>query len=223
MASVDCLKVERALLGSLTVDELNSKERDLYHEKKPGFEIGRLAHRMAQGYYAHTAAVEVARDPRSKALASTILQGVDGQSVSVGYVVRNNKTQHTYDFNYYLNYLNNPTMVDDLARSWLVGSLLTVGDALTELSYLDHTPELELLYHLRNGIAHGNKFNFTERGLARLQKYPAHNKKARVKSTEFEIVEKLQGKPVLFDFMGPGDILDLLQSIEIHLTWICQR
>ncbi|MCQ8128890.1 hypothetical protein [Methylomonas rivi] len=223
MISVDCLKVERALLSSLSVDELNSKERDLYKEKKPSFEIGRLVHRMAQGYYSHTAAVEVARDPRSKALASTILQGVDGQPVPVGYVVRNNKTQHTYDFNYYLDYLNNPTMVDDLARSWLVGSLLTIGDALSKLRYLDHAPELELLYHLRNGIAHGNKFNLTKDGLARLKKYPAHNKKARVKSAEFEIVENLKGKPVLFDFMGPGDILDLLQSIEVHLTWICPR
>lgn len=92
MVNVDCLQVERALSGSITVDKLNSTERDLYHEKKPSFEIGRLAHRMAQGYYAHTAAVEVARDPRSKTLASTILQGVDSQPVPVGYVVRNNRT-----------------------------------------------------------------------------------------------------------------------------------
>src|SRR5664279_5134157 len=138
MADIDCLKIERALSGSLSVDELNSKERNLYREKKPGFEIGRLAHRMAQGCYAHTAAVEVARDPRSKTLASTILQGVDGQPVHVGYVVRNDKTRHTYDFDYYLDCLNGPTMIDDLVRSWLVGSLLTVGDALSKFRYLDH-------------------------------------------------------------------------------------
>lgn len=114
---------------------------------------------MAQDYYAHTAAVEVARDPRSKALASKILQGVDGQPVSVGYVSRKNKTQHSYDFNHYIDYLNNKSMVDDLDRSWLIGSLLTVGDALSILGYLDRDPLLEMLYHLRNGIAHGNRFN----------------------------------------------------------------
>ena len=223
MMKINCLHVEKALSGNMSVDELNPSERDLFYAKRPSFEIGRLAHRMAQGYYAHTAAVEVARDPRSKDLASTILQGIDGQPVSVGYVVRNNGTKHTFDFNYYLDYLNHQTMVDDLARAWLVGSLLAVGDALAERDYLDHAPVLELLYHLRNGIAHGNKFNIDKGGLKRLKNYPAHNKMAKVKIAEFEISESLNGKPVLFDFMGPGDVLDLLQSIEIYLTWICPR
>jgi hypothetical protein len=223
MGKVNCLNVERALSGVMSVDELNLNERDIYNAKKPSFEIGRLAHRMAQGYYAHTAAIEVARDPRSKSLASTILQGKNGQPVSVGYIVRNDSTKHTFDFNYYLDYLNHQTMGDDLARTWLVGSLLTLGDALAEQEYFDRAPILELLYHLRNGIAHGNKFNIDNGGLKRLKKYPAHNKMAKVKISEFEISESLNGRPVLFDFMGPGDVLDLLQSIEIHLTWICPR
>jgi hypothetical protein len=220
---VDCLQVERALMGIVSVNELNPGEQDIYQVKKPSFEIGRLAHRMAQGYYAHAAAVEVSKDPQSKALASTILQGIDGQPVTVGYVNRNNKTQHTFDFNHYLDYLNSPSMVNDLPRVWLVGSLLTIGDALAEQRYFDHAPELELLYHLRNGIAHGNKFNLTKIGLERLAKHPAHNKSAKVKITEFEVVENLNGMPVLFDFMGPGDILDLLMSIEIRLTCVCPR
>lgn len=62
-----------------------------------------------------------------------------------------------------------------------------------------------------------------DNGLKRLRNYPANNKKARVKGADFEISENLQGTPVLFDFMGPADILDLLQSIEVHLTWICPR
>jgi hypothetical protein len=44
-------------------------------------------------------------------------------------------------------------MVDDLDRVWLVGSLLAIGDALMRHCYFDHAPELELLRHLRNGVA----------------------------------------------------------------------
>jgi hypothetical protein len=49
---------------------------------------------------------------------------------------------------------------------------------------------------------------------------PAHNRLAEAKGdakTEFEIVPSLNGKPVLFDFIGPADVLDLLVSIELYL------
>jgi hypothetical protein len=105
------------------------------------------------------------------------------------------------------------SIVDDLARVWLVGALLSIGDALKRYDYFDHAPELELLHHLRNGVAHGNTFRIDRKLLA---KFPAHNRLAWVKGdnkTEFEITSDLQGKPVLFDFMGPGNVLDLLMSI----------
>jgi hypothetical protein len=35
--------------------------------------------------------------------------------------------------------------------------------------------------------------------------------------TVFEITPSLSG-PVLFDFMGPADVIDLLQSVEIYLS-----
>ena len=44
-----------------------------------------------------------------------------------------------------------------------------------------------------------------------------------MKTAEFQIEASLQGQPVLFDFMGPGDGLDLLQSIGIYLTRIRER
>ena len=75
--------------------------------------------------------------------------------------------------------------------------------------YFDRAPELELLRHLRNGVAHGNLFridNPTE-----ITKFPAHNRLAWVKSDSkaiFEITPSLRNQPVLFDFMGPGDILE---------------
>jgi hypothetical protein len=33
----------------------------------------------------------------------------------------------------------------------------------------------------------------------------------------FEISAGLEGQTVLFDFMGPADILDLLQAISVYL------
>jgi hypothetical protein len=104
-----------------------------------------------------------------------------------------------------------------LDRLWLVGALLTIGDALAKHSYFDHAPELELLRHLRNGVAHGNTFRIN---LKLLAKFPAHNRLAWVRSdskAEFEITPNLQNQPVLFDFMGPGDIIHLLMSVGLYL------
>ena len=49
-------------------------------------------------------------------------------------------------------------IAEEFPRVWLTGALLAVGDSLERNSYFDHAPELELIYRLRNGIAHGNRF-----------------------------------------------------------------
>jgi hypothetical protein len=72
-------------------------------------------------------------------------------------------------------------MVDELARVWLVGALLTVGDALARHHYFDRAPELELLRHLRNGVADGNVFNIDNPDT--LAKFPAHNRLASLRVT----------------------------------------
>jgi hypothetical protein len=212
---IDYLLVERALLGTLPLDQLNSEEKDFCARYKSIFEIGRLAHRMGQGYYAHKVAIEVAKDPRADALVSSADDGVS----------RKDGTGHVYDARHYLDYARaNPEMVDDLKRVWLVGSLIAVGDVLSEHDYLNRAPLLELVYHLRNGVAHGNRFTFkvgqSTPGLTRLKKYPANNKQAGIKTAEFHITASLEGRPVLLDFMGAGDVLDLLMSVEIYLTRI---
>lgn len=206
---LDYLLIERVHSGNLPVDQLNVEERDFCQKYKPVFAVGRLAHRMAQGYYAHTAAIEIAKGAHAKALASETPLG----QIS-SYVTRKDGTQHAFDLPYYLGQAHtNPGIVDELPRIWLVGSLLIVGDALKKLKhpYLKQIPLLELLYHLRNGIAHGNVFNFNDDGVKRLRQNSVHNKTAGVKSqtgAEFGIVAgshgkpALHGKPVLFDFMG---------------------
>jgi hypothetical protein len=111
--------------------------------------------------------------------------------------------------------LADKTIAEELPRVWLTGSLLTIGDALTAHDYFDRAPELELVRHLRNGIAHGNRFEI--RDPERLKKFPAHNCDADYRNTIFEITPALDGQPVLFDFMDAGDLLDLLFSVGFYL------
>ena len=101
---------------------------------------------------------------------------------------------------------------------WFAGSLIKVGDALSRNNYFDRAPELELVRHLRNGIAHGNQFNIENEQA--LSKFPAHNRLAWARdpsSPSFEISRNIHGQPVLFDFMGPGDVLDLLHAVHVYL------
>jgi hypothetical protein len=179
------------------------------------FDIGQMTERMAQGYYMHLAAIQVAKDPRAVSLSPKI---EPGQIVPIGRIRHKDGTRHEFDFALYqAQARTNPAMVADLDRLWLVGALPTIGDALAKHSYFDHAPELELLRHLRNGVAHGNTFRIN---LKLLAKFPAHNRLAWVRSdskAEFEITPNLQNQPVLFDFMGPGDIINLLMSVGLYL------
>lgn len=190
------------------------------------FEVGRMAERLAEGYYAYTAVIEVAANPKTKELISKI---PEGEAVPVGYVRRSNGTHHVFHFQHYLDQARtNKKMAEDLPRAWLVGSLLQVADALARNDYFDRVPELELVRHLRNGIAHGNSFHFgrgkkLRENLNKLAKHPANNKLAWVRGepkTTFEIVGALAGQPVLFNFMGPGDVLYLLMSVGVYLIRI---
>jgi hypothetical protein len=181
------------------------------------FDCGQLAERMAQGYLSHFAAISIAADERSKCLIPPVERG---QLVPVGYVHRKDGTFHAFHYEYFLNLSRvNQEISADFERTWLAGALLKVGDAISLNGYFDRAPELELLRHLRNGIAHGNRFRLDNP--ANLQKFPAHNKLAWVRSetkAEFEITEQLQNKEVLFDFIGPGDVLDLLMSVGLYLV-----
>jgi hypothetical protein len=179
--------------------------------------VARLTQRLVCEYYSLAVAIEVAKDPRAKPLFSDI---PSGQIVPVGFVSRKDGTQYLYHFHHYLDQVRtNSEMVSDSQSTWLTGSLLAIGDALQPHGYFNHAPELELIYHLRNGVAHGNRFIFDERALRRLHEHPAHNKLTpfRTATTKFEIVAGLHRQPVLFDFMGPADILDVLSAVGVYL------
>lgn len=183
---------------------------------KAACEISQLAQRMADGYFVHYAALTVAGDPNALALAPKTLNRI---FVPVGFVRRKDGTEHVFHFTHYLQLAQkNVEIMHDLKRVWLAAALLTVGDALSQHGYFDRAPELELVRHLRNGIAHGNRFRIDKP--ANLRRYPAHNHEAWVRSdkkTMFEITPQLDGKIVLFDFMDAGDVLDVILSIAVYL------
>jgi hypothetical protein len=150
------------------------------------FEVGQLAQRMAVGYFAHKAAIAVATDPRAKNLVQSVQPSF---IVPVGYVTRKDGTQHVFHFDHFLDQArDDPAMAHDFEHMWLAGSLLAVGDALSMHGYFDRAPALELVRHLRNGIAHGNTFRMDN--AQSLAKFPAHNQLADIRGdlkAEFEI------------------------------------
>lgn len=107
------------------------------------------------------------------------------------------------------------------------GALLTLGDRLSVENYFDHGPDLEVIRHLRNGIAHGNRFHFTPDEPRRPAHFTGPDQRAlgdtvtpKGEAVTFEISRSLEGEPVLFDFIGPGDICDLLLFVADRLIRI---
>jgi hypothetical protein len=202
---------------------LAAQQHQLYRENMPGnperAAVKRVAQGLAAGYYSFLVAHLVAVNPTS--INSLPPAKAVGQN-PVGEIRRKDGTFHTLDLRHYLDLLREDHDLQRyFLRTWAVGALLMLGDELVQHDYFDHAPVLELVYHLRNGVAHGNRFNLTESGKKRLNKYPAHNGSAAVRSptgTVFDVTAALNGQPVLFDFIGPADIIDVLQSVEMHLS-----
>lgn len=179
--------------------------------------VAQLARDMAVGYAVHITASRMAPRIDSNALVKFIVAyptdsvpRKDGPPFMFG-------TQDTFS-----DAVVRDTTREEFPRIWLTGALLAVGDALRDNGYFDHAPELELVYHLRNGIAHGNRFKFTDSGRKRLAEHPAHNR-ACYKHSIFEITLTLADQRVLFDFMEAGDVLDLLFSVANHLDDLERR
>jgi hypothetical protein len=179
-------------------------------------DAGLLAHRLSQGYNAHKAALQVASDPRAIEL---IPERLPDFAAPIGTVPRKNGTEHVFDFKIFLSDVStDPFLISEFEHIWLAGSLLKLGDVLAQNNYFDRAPELELVRHLRNGIAHGNRFKIDDP--QKLINYPAHNRLSGVPNINkmlFEITPLLNGQPVLFDFMGAGDVLDIFIWVGWYL------
>jgi hypothetical protein len=180
--------------------------------------VSRTASRLALGYYSFLVAHSVAVNPKSiNSLPPTKALG----DHPIGEIKRKDGTAHVLNMRYYLDMLREDRgLQSEFLRTWATGALLTLGDELKNFDYFDRAPILELIYHLRNGVAHGNRLTVDAKGQKRLKKFPAHNRNAVAKSPAgviYEITSSSSGS-LLFDFMGPADLIDLLQSVEVHLS-----
>ena len=175
-----------------------------------------LAQRLVYGYYVHMATISVAADPRAGQISPPVLPG---HSVPTGTVKRKDGTEHVYDFTFHLSRARTDSdLAPEFEQVWLAGSLIKLGDKLAQNQYFDRAPELELVRHLRNGIAHGNRFQLDNPN--KLTMFPAHNRDALVKGDSkaiFEISPSVHGQTLLFNFMGAADVLDLILSVGLYL------
>lgn len=81
-----------------------------------------------------------------------------------------------------------------------------VGDRLSAEGYFDRAPLLEFFRHVRNAVSHGNAFNF-------LGKEPVRPATFR----SFSLSKADHGRTLFFEYMLPGDAMDLLDDTGKHL------
>ncbi len=180
--------------------------------KKPEAEIiSKLAHDLVTGYYAYVSAISIAMDKRSDDLIPEILPN---QIVPIGFVkAKGDPVAHTFDFKFYLEQAReNEFVINQIERVYLSGALLTIGNALIDHNYFNdfHSPIFQLIRHLRNGIAHGNKFDI--RNPEELSQHPAHDAEKK-----FQITLELKGTNVLFEYVEPGDLLGIINQVGFYL------
>jgi hypothetical protein len=197
-----------------------SGQRPMSHEipNAAAVEVGQLAERMIKQYFAHHAAIQIARDIRSDQL---IPQVEAGQIVPVFRIVGNDGSAMTAHFPLFLQASRDPEVQTDFDKVWLVGALLTVGNALGAHQYFGHMPEAEIIRHLRNGVAHGNKFSFEHRvkdAMTGRLKHPANTARYPTQAIVRDVETNLDGTEVLFAWGGPLVVVDCLRVLGVHLS-----
>lgn len=185
------------------------------NKKEAALNISHLAERLFQGYFTYVTAIHVATDDRVESLVPPILPG---QIVPIGIIKGKHGGHHEFDFKYYLGLAKSDELiVSQLDIIWFSGSLLLIGDELSKQNYFDRAPILELIRHLRNGIAHGNRFKIDN--LSSLIRFPANNHSGSTdKKEKFEITAALNDRTVLFDFMQAIEIHNLLRAVSNYLS-----
>ena len=180
------------------------------------FEVGQLAQELFTGYFAYAGLTTLMRRPDAMDLVERMEAENTGPTVvPIESIVRKDGTAHWFSLSHALReILQRSEYQEAHDRLWLGGALLTVGDALARERYFDHGPDLEFVRHLRNGVGHGNRFHFETGAPYRPAWFTSGG------GQTFEITAALQDQPVLFDFVGPGDVVDLLQFISVGLIRI---
>jgi hypothetical protein len=193
--------------------------------RKRAFEIGQLAQSLARGYGASAASLEVLRHPHTMAVVEQLeFERPAGELVAGHQIVRKDGTVILSNLSHYVREVEpeheHRAMVD---RLWWIGALLTLGDAIADAD-LDRGPDLEFIRHLRNGVAHGNRFHFRNGEPRRpafffgpLGRFLPNRAIIECDVPEFRIEASLEGSPVLFDYVGAGDLYDLFLFVSWRL------
>ncbi len=190
-------------------------------------EVGQLAEALHGGYMSHAGmGVLLAHPAGSAAIERLEAENPGPAIVPIAPVLRKDGTSIWYSLSHYLRKSTARAFSETFERLWLGGALITLGDALAAQGYFDRGPDLELVRHLRNGVAHGNRFHLLNEEPRRLARFTGPEQRLMsdgVTSTPpgdaitFEITSGLHGQQVLFDFMGAGDVCDLLQFVGVRL------
>lgn len=194
------------------------------------FAVGQLAQTLSAGYMAHAAIEVLLAHPAAAAVIDRMEAENRGPAVvPIATVERLDGSAIFYSLSHYLrDGAATPEFQGTYSRVWLGGALITLGDALGRQTpyYFDRAPDLEFIRHLRNGVAHGNRFHFTDDQPSRPAHFTGPDRRLLrdgVTPTPpgqrnfFEIDAALEGQPVLFDFIGPGDVCDLLTFVSWRL------
>lgn len=175
--------------------------------KMTALEIADLIDRLQATYAAWSAALFLSND--DQVLQMLVKKGFDPDST-----VRLGRQDNTYYDRIRvwdsINLIRGNSQFNlDFLNSMFMTTLCWVGNELKKNKYFDKTPELEFFRHLRNGVSHGNRFNF-------------QGKEPRLKSEfkGFKITRDLEGQAVLFKFMSTGDLFDLFDVIKAQLRAI---
>lgn len=197
------------------------------------FEVGQLAQELNRGYLAFAASVTVMQHPYTVGVVERLERENTGPAVvPIESISRKDETAHFFDLSHALrNISTSPTYREIRDRLWLAGAVLAIGDELDRAQpyYFDREPDLEFVRHLRNGVAHGNTFHFEGNQPTRPAHFTGPDQRLLSdgrtstpvgQSHTFEITSSLEGQQVLFGFMGPGDVCDLMQFVANRLIRI---
>jgi hypothetical protein len=109
----------------------------------------------------------------------------------------------------------NTDLLVTFSKALLMSFISLIGDEVQRNSLYSKfsSPELEFLRHIRNAVSHGNQFFFKSYDDGTQEpKRPASFK-------QFTLAPSLDGSS-LWDFIWPGDLLELLDHVAIYLRQV---
>lgn len=184
------------------IPDLNEKEQQLSG-------VANLSHELFAAILGFDAALALISDDNIITLIPSVKEGQLVPSKTLTHL--NSDSGHNYDFTYYLNLLRNEPSRTLTQRVWASSALIRLGDELARFSYFDRHPCLELVRHLRNAVAHGEKFLIRDK--EKLRKFPAALTAGRC---HWEITPALNETP-LYNFLSVGDIASIINSAGMYL------